>query len=370
MFFRPSRRRLLQGLGATGLVGCGRGSGGGPGSLDDTGAIAASDGFSMPAEWTPHTGTIMQFPPALNYCGGGESCGFLERARAEWAEVAKAIARFEPVVLYVDPADMASAKALLDGHVTIVEAPLSDGWARDTAPLFLTRDDGAVRAACFRFNGWGGSVEHALDAEVKWLMATDFGVQTVDSSMVLEGGAVLLDGAGQLITTEMCLLHETRNPDLSKAEQEAVLAELLGVSEVVWLQDGWKPDPLTNGHVDGICAIVEPGRVLLNSLPGASGDNAAMLAENKQILEAAGIEVVDLPATSLTAFHINFYVCNDAVIVGVEGKASVDDEPLGIIADLHPGREIVGVEANTLGSAGGGVHCITQQVPEAVGWPF
>lgn len=363
MLWRPTRRRLLGGLGAAGLVGCGRD---GP-ARADSGRDAA--GFSMPAEWSPHSGTIMQFPPATNYCAGS-TCAFLEQARAEWAEVARAIARFEPVLMYVDPADLAAAEALLAGVVTLVEAPLSDGWARDTAPLFLTREDGAVRAACFRFNGWGGSVEHALDAEVKWRMAADLGVETVDSPMVLEGGAVLLDGAGQLLTTEMCLLHETRNPELSKAEQEAILAEILGVEGFVWLNKGWEPDPLTNGHVDGVCAYVAPGLVLLNSLDDSSDPNVANLAENKAILQAAGLEVVDLPATSWTAFHINFYVCNGAVIVGVEGKDSVDAVPLGIIADLHPGREVVAVEANTLGTAGGGVHCITQQVPEAVGWPF
>lgn len=371
MLLRPSRRRLLGGLGA-GLLApaCGRRGGGDTGAGRAT-ASPAARGFSMPAEWAPHSGTLMQFPPATNYCSGSSTCAFLEAARAEWANVARAIARFEPVAMYVDPADRAAAEALLSGtSVTLVEAPLSDGWARDTAPLFLTDGAGAALAACFRFNGWGGSVEHALDAEVKWRMAADLGVETVDSDMILEGGAVLLDGAGSLVTTEMCLLHESRNPELSKAEQEQILRDMLAVETFVWLDKGWVPDPLTNGHVDGICALVAPGLALLNSLEGSGDPNAANLAANKEILLAAGYEVVDLPATSWTAFHINFYVCNDAVIVGVEGKASVDDEPLGIIAELHPGREIVAVDANTLGTSGGGVHCITQQVPAEVGWPF
>ena len=370
MLWSPSRRSLIKSLAGTGLVAPSLLACTGATGTRDTGLSPASKGFSMPAEWSRHAGTIMQFPPALNYCKGKESCSFLEAARAEWIAVAKAVARFEPVVMYVDPADMDAAKAALEGVVTLVEAPLSDGWARDTAPLFLTNASGEVRAACFEFNGWGGSTEYADDALVKWQMAEDFGVQTMDHAMVLEGGAVLLDGQGQLITTEMCLLHESRNPNLSKAEQEQILMEMLGVTEIIWLDKGWVPDPLTNGHVDGICAYVAPGLVLLNSLKDTRDENTANLAANKEILQAAGLEVVDLPATSYTAFHINFYVCNGALIVPMEGKASVDDEPLGILADLHPDLEVVGVEANTLGTAGGGIHCITQQVPEAVGWPF
>ncbi len=381
MRFQPSRRHVLTGLGAM-LVGCTGGGStqvkGGPTSpntgLTNTtgqpGATATTAGFSMPAEWGPHSGTIMQFPPATNYCfGGNGDCNFIENARQEWAATARAIAEFEPVILYATPGDAAEARNLCGAGVTVLEAPLSDGWSRDTGPIILTNEAGESRAACFEFNGWGGSVEYTDDALIKWRMAADLGVESVDVDMVLEGGAVILDGAGTLITTEQCLLHPTRNPSMSVADQEAILKEVLGVHTIIWLAKGWVPDPLTNGHVDGICAFIEPGTVFVNTLNDQGDDNYPLLLDAKARLQAAGLETVDLPATSYTAFHINYYVCNGGVIVPIQGAGWADDTPLGLIADRHPNHQVVGVQANTLGSAGGGIHCITQQLPAAVAWP-
>ena len=376
-----TRRRMVGGMLATGLVGCtGKGSAtpadsGTPiGSNTDTdsGSTPAADGFFQPGEWEPHAGCLIQFPPPDHYCfGGSTDCSLIERAWSEWAETAKAIAAFEPVVVYATPEELSQARALCGGSVTVVEALMDDGWSRDSGPVLVRNKQGVVRASCFEFNGWGGSYSYKKDAAIKWEMTTDLGIATYDHPMILEGGAVIVDGAGTLITTEQCLLHKTRNPDLSKAEQEQILKDYLGVHTVIWLEGGWTPDPITNGHIDGIVAFVHPGLVLLNSISQQEDPtNYAMLESARQRLEAAGIEVIRLPATSWTAFHINFYVANGAIIVPIEGRASVDNLPLGIIADAHPGYEIIGVEANALGESGGGIHCITQQVPEGIVWPF
>ncbi len=276
----------------------------------------AEDAFRMPAEWEPHVGCLMQFPPPTNYCfGPNQNCNYIESARVEWAAVANAVAEFEPVLMYATPEDASLARSMVGSGVTVIAAPLSDGWSRDTGPLFLKNDAGLVRAACFDFNGWGFSTEYADDALIKWRMVSDLGVDFYDVDMVLEGGAVILDGQGTLITTEQCLLHPTRNPNMTKAEQEVLLKQVFGVHTVIWLDKGWVPDPLTNGHVDGICAFVEPG----------------------------------------------------GLIVPIEGS-NYDDAPLQILRNAHPNHTVVGVPCNTLGRAGGGIHCITQQVPVGAPW--
>jgi len=314
----------------------------------------------------------MQFPPPDHYCTGGSTdCSLIERAREEWAAVALAIAEFEPVQIYAEADDLAQVQKFCGSALTVLEAPMDDGWSRDSGPILLKDKAGLVRAACFEFNGWGESYSFAEDAEIKWRMAEDLGVQTYDHPMILEGGAVMVDGAGTLITTEECLLHDQRNPHLSKAEQTQILKDWFGVHTVIWLENGWVPDPITNGHVDGIAAFVSPGLVLLNSIgKGEDPVNYAILESARQILEDSGIEIIRLPATSWTAFHINFYVANGGLIVPIEGRSSVDDTPLGILREAFPDHTVVGVEANTLGESGGGIHCITQQVPAVLSWPF
>ncbi len=42
-----------------------------------------------------------------------------------------------------------------------------------------------------------------------------------------------------------------------------------------------------------------------------------------------------------------------------------DQQAVGILAAAYPGRQVVGVDARELFARGGGIHCITQQLPAA-----
>ena len=46
--------------------------------------------------------------------------------------------------------------------------------------------------------------------------------------MILEGGAIDVDGRGTLLTTEKCLLNPNRNPQLSRGKKSS------GTSAIIW----------------------------------------------------------------------------------------------------------------------------------------
>ena len=256
----------------------------------------------------------------------------------------------------------------------IVELALDDSWLRDCGPIYTFGDDGSRVAVHFGFNAWGEKfTPFEADAAVGALVAERLGDSVREAEMVLEGGSILTDGAGTLLTTEQCLLHPSRNPGLGRAQIEAVLAENLGVSTFLWLAQGLVEDRDTDGHVDLIAAFTAPGRVLLQAAP-AGNPNADGCAENAARLRAAGIEVVDfelLPyvevaGETVVASYLNFYLCNGAVIVPVTGEdPDRDARALTLIAAEYPGREAVPVPGAVIAYGGGGPHCITQQVPAA-----
>jgi agmatine deiminase len=187
--------------------------------------------------------------------------------------------------------------------------------------------------------------------------------------MVLEGGSILTDGAGTLLTTEQCLLHPNRNPSLSRQEIEAQLRRHLGVAEIVWLGNGLAEDRDTDGHVDLIASFTAPGRALLQTV---AEDNANFegCQENLRRLQAAGIAVTEIPflpyaevaGETVAVGYLNFYICNGGIIVPVNAN-DTDEEALRIIAAAYPEREVVPVPGAVLAYGGGGPHCITQQVP-------
>ena len=329
----------------------------------------------MPAEWAPHERTLMCWPARADMWE--EHFG---AAKAEHAAVANAIAAFEPVTLAADPSQADEARAAVAGEVEVVPIPLDDSWARDSGPIFVTESDPAPhvqrrRAGVhFGFNAWGEKfTPYDDDAAFGARVLEQLGEERLDATdFVLEGGSIAVDGEGTLVTTEQCLLHPTRNPSLGREAIEARLREHLGADRVVWLGDGLVEDDDTDGHVDNICAWVAPGSVLLQTVAGEEDPNFAACRENAERLRAAGLEVVELAALPRVEHdgpptvvpYVNFYVCNGALIVPVTG-AETDAEALELLASLYPGREAVPVPGTTLALGGGGVHCITQQVPRA-----
>lgn len=297
----------------------------------------------------------------------------LAQARFDYATVANAVAAFEPVTMIANSGeDAADARAACTAAVDVVELPLDDSWLRDCGPIYVFSDGERV-AIHFGFNAWGEKFSpYDKDAAVGGLIATRLGDRVLDGGIVLEGGSILCDGAGVLLTTEQCLLNPNRNPALSRVQIEGVLRERLGVERIVWLGRGLVEDLDTDGHVDLIAAFVAPGRVLLQAVDSGN-PNYEHCEENRSRLTASGIEALELPflpyaeiaGERVAASYLNLYICNDGVIVPVTG-ADCDVEALAIIDGAFPGREVVSVPGAVLAYGGGGPHCITQQVPAVV----
>jgi agmatine deiminase len=322
----------------------------------------------MPAEWAPHERTIMCWP--------ARETMWQERftqAQADHAEVANAIAAFEPVLMASDPRHAAEARRLCGENVEVVEIPIDDSWARDSGPIFVT-GDGERAGIQFGFNGWGEKfTPYDDDAQFATRVLETLGEARRDATdFILEGGSITVDGEGTLITTEQCLFEEHRNPQLAREEIEAELRAHLGVERVIWLGLGLVEDDDTDGHVDNICAFVEPGKVVLQTVTDEANPNYEPSQDNLRRLRDAGLEVVELPwlpyvtgeEPAVVVPYTNFYICNGGLIVPTRGEET-DAEALALIASLYPGREAVAVAGETLALGGGGVHCITQQVPAA-----
>jgi agmatine deiminase len=319
-----------------------------------------------PGEWEPHERTIMGWPCRTSLWGPT-----LERAYADYAEVANAIADFEDVTMIAASAhDAQVARSACASRVAIVELPIDDSWLRDSGPIYVVDDKGGRLAVHFGFNAWGEKFPPwDKDAEIGRLIAHELGDEVRQAPLVLEGGSVISDGAGTIVTTEQCLLAPNRNPSLSRGAIEELLADYLGAERLVWLGQGLVEDRDTDGHIDMIAAFVPGGRALVQTVTDEN-PNHARCEENLERFADAGIETIGIPflpyaevaGERVAVGYLNFYVCNGAVIVPVTG-IDFDDEALAIIADAFPGRSVVPVPGATIAYGGGGPHCITQQVP-------
>jgi agmatine deiminase len=327
----------------------------------------------MPAESAPHERTVMCWPARPTLYGA-----LLPDAEAAHALVARTIAAYEPVTMIVNPGPSAGAAAAACGDgVEVVELPIDDSWFRDSGPIYVTDGDRRV-ALDWAFNAWGGKFDpYDDDAAVARKYATLAGDVVRTIPVILEGGAIAVDGAGTLVTTEQCLLHPNRNPLLSRAEIEAVLEAELGVTKIVWLPYGLALDHDTDGHVDNVAAFAGLGTLLVQGCDDESQDDWLRCNVNTRCARGAidalgeAIEAVEVPVLPYTEVggervavpYLNYYVANGVVVVPVCGHPA-DDEMLAIIAEQYADREVIGLDVGAvLAYGGGGIHCITQQVP-------
>jgi agmatine deiminase len=241
---------------------------------------------------------------------------------------------------------------------------------------------GEVAAVCWRFNAWAKYPNHKRDAHVPKHIVDALSLhawqpEIKGHAIVLEGGSVDVNGAGCLLTTEECLLSDVqqRNPGLSRADYERLFVDYLGVRKVLWLGRGIEGDD-THGHIDDLARFVAPRTVVAVVEHNAADPNYEPLQENLRRLRAMTdaddrpLDVVTLPMPSplwfdgqrLPASYANFYIANDRVLVPTFNDAS-DRIALGILADLFPGRAVIGIHAVDLVWGLGTLHCLTQQQP-------
>lgn len=328
----------------------------------------------MPAEWEPHQRTFMAWP-----CRGAlwGSAPALARARHATAAVARAISGFEPVTMIARPEHVAAAGVACGAGITVSAHEIDDSWMRDTGPTFVRDGWGGLAGVQWRFNGWGGKyVPHDKDAAIAGVLLRDLGLACHKAALVAEGGALHTDGAGTLITTEQCLLNPNRNPGMSQTGIETVLKNMLGMRKVIWLQQGLSGDE-TDGHIDNVACFAAPGRVILQGCGDPADADFAIVADNRTRLKAARdargmpLDIMELPAprarrdergARLTLSYVNFYLANGGLIMPAFDDPA--DEPARqLLAAAFPDRQLVQLPALDIVMGGGGIHCITQQMP-------
>jgi agmatine deiminase len=331
--------------------------------------------LTVPGEWAPHAAMWLGFPSHADLWEDN-----LEPAQREVAALARALAGpgGERVRLLVASAEAAEAAAgLLHGvaGIEIVHGDFGDIWLRDTGPLFVF-DGGAVRAAGFRFNGWGGKYVLEGDDTVAEQIAAASGAPLTLNPFVLEGGALDHDGFGSVLTTRQCLLNPNRNPGWTDAQVQAALGTALGVKRALWLGEGLLNDH-TDGHVDNLARFVAPGVVACPIAFGRADPNADIYDETARQLSSmtdargAALQVMRIASPGFIddgegrpapASHMNFVIANGAVI------CPLYDEQAGMFAlealrSLFPERQVIGLPSRAILSGGGSFHCITQHEP-------
>ncbi len=339
----------------------------------------------FPAEWEEQQGILLCFPHS-----GNDWPGKYEAIKWDFVEFIKKISLYERVFLIVADAKKQQnvTEMLNSAHVDLEKVSFiihktNRSWMRDSGPIIVRKGD-KREALNFNFNGWAKYKNFQLDKHVPAKVAAALKLPLTQvmykgKPVILEGGAVDVNGKGTLLTSEECLMHpsiQVRNPGFTKADYEAIFQEYLGISNVIWLGDGIEGDD-THGHIDDLCRFVNENTIITVVESDPDSKNYAPLQENLKILQNATLEngkkpkIITLPMPqklkfenlSLPASYANFLILNKCVLVPTFNDPN-DRHALNIIADCFPGREIIPICAIDLIWGFGTLHCLSQQIPE------
>ncbi len=337
-----------------------------------------------PAEWEKHKSTIICFPHQKE-----DWPGKFMPIPWVYTEIVKYLVQGEIVRIIVQSKNhIEKVKSYFNrahiplDNINFVITKTDRSWMRDSSPAFVKAGN-KTRAVEFAFNGWAKYSNHKLDRKIPKVLSKHLNIE-IESAMhknrnvVLEGGAIDVNGKGTLITTEECLLDEkiqTRNPEFTKKDYEEIFKKYLGIKNVIWLKKGIAGDD-THGHVDDFCRFVNYNTLLVCSEEKSIDENYKPLKENLEILENVKLEdnskpdVVKLPmprpiifeGTRLPASYANFYISNYAVLVPTFNDSN-DRIALNIIKEFFQDREVIGIHSVDLVWGLGTLHCLTHEEP-------
>jgi agmatine deiminase len=354
----------------------------------------AAEGYWMPAEFEPHDATWLLWPERTDNWREGA-----RPAQEAVLKVATALRHFETVNLGVSPEHMQEVREFAPPGVQVASIEYDDIWVRDIGPTFLVAEQpDTLRSVQWRFNAWGGLYHpFTRDLTVPREISSDaFGREMRDryaAPIVLEGGAIHVDGQGTVLLTEECVLNPNRNPGMTREQAEAVLRQYLGVDQFIWLSKGVFNDE-TSGHIDNLACFAGPGRVCLTWTDDKHDPQYAISLDAWERLndtrDAQGrrLEVFKVPMPGplymtaeearglvpsesmkrrhagdrLAASYVNFYFANGGIIMPLLDPRT-DEQAAAVLRRACPNRLIVGIPAREILLGGGGIHCITQQIP-------
>jgi len=347
----------------------------------------AALGYRMPAEWEAHAATWLSWPRR-------EGISFpdsFDRVTPALRAMVEVLIESEQVCINIcNGVHEAEAREVLRGlpmeQISFHLVPTNEPWCRDHGPIFLTRDidpksatgrirRGELAVVDWDYNAWGNKYPpFDLDEVAPTRVAEILDVPVFYPGMILEGGAIDVNGAGALLTTESCLLNKNRNPSLSRDEIEQRLRDYLGVREILWLGDGIAGDD-TDGHIDDLARFVSEKTVITVVEENRGDENYKPLQENLARLQAMKIsgratEVITLPMPKkimreglrMPATYANFYIANTCVLVPTFADPA-DEVALSILRECFPNRRAIGIDCRELIWGLGAFHCLTQQQP-------
>ena len=332
----------------------------------------------FPPEWAHQQCVLLTWPHKAT-----DWAAILDEVEQLYLQLAREILKRESLIIgCADATKIEPIRLALSDHseynLQVLPIPSDDTWARDHGPITIYQN-GLATLLDFSFNAWGNKFcfdnDNLINRRLREANAfKGYHFETIQ--MVMEGGALESNGQGVLLTTSECLLNPSRNPYLSQQDIEQHLEEILGVRQILWLDNGYLAGDDTDSHIDTLARFCAADLICYVKCDDQNDEHYEALKKMEHQLQAfrqpngQPYRLEPLPMTDaiyddgdrLPATYANFLIVNNAVLAPVYGVKQ-DQEALNTLQRCFPEREIIPINCIPLIKQHGSLHCITMQIP-------
>ena len=346
--------------------------------------------FRMPAEWESQDSIWITWP-----YNRGDWPGLFKYIPRTVAEIIAPISKNQKVNLIIKISeDILILKRFLKSldvnikNVKFYKIQSNRIWIRDYGPIYLiNKKKGQKVFINFTFNGWSKYKNFHKDNLVNEIISQITKIKKIEpkfkfkektKKLILEGGAIDVNGKGSILLTEECLLSnvQQRNFGVNKRMYEKILSEFLNVKNYIWLKKGLKGDD-THGHIDDISRFVNSNTIMTAIENNKKDVNYNILQKNFDILKKAKnlngkkFKIIKIPMprpifiqkVRVPASYLNFLICNKIVLLPLFNDPN-DINVFNIFKKFFKTRKIIGIDCSKLIWGFGAIHCMTQQEPK------
>ena len=330
--------------------------------------------YTMPEESEPHEGTWLQWPHQYQY-----GIGYRNSLDATWIAMTKALVSSENVhiIAYNQIEKNRIIRLLNTANISLTNVDFKiyktdDVWIRDNGPIYVKDKNDNLVIQDWGFNGWGQKTDELSGDAIGYANCDkipakigqnqDLPVVNLNTTMINEGGSVIIDGNGTLMACKSSILNNNRNPGMNQDEAELIFKKYLGVTNFVWLE-GQAGLEVTDQHIDGFAVFGNSTTIvtmsendLLEFDVKQSDINKLLTAKNKDGITYNFVEVpltknsvkkTDGTDLGYKGSYINYYIANTKVLVPNYNDSN-DAVANEIIQQLYPNRTVVGIDVRNL----------------------
>ena len=341
-----------------------------------------SENLRMPAEWEEQKSTWIAWPH--NKKDWPNKFDFIPEI---FAEIISHISKGQKVNILIEN-NVLKKKAILIlknfkvnfSNIKFSLCKTDRAWLRDSFPIFVKNKNKKILLN-WKFNSWAKYKNFKKDNSIINKVKKVLKLQSISPvfnrrKVVLEGGAIDVNGKGTLITTEECLLSkiQQRNSGFKKHDYEKIFFNYFGIRKIIWLKRGIVGDD-THGHIDDLARFVSENTIFLAYERNKKDVNYKILRNNFRILKKLDdfkkLKIIKIPmpeakyieGTRVPASYLNFYIANKVILVPTFNDKK-DKLVLKMFRKHFKSRKVVPIDCSILIWGFGAIHCMTQQEPK------